>query len=69
MSEEKAMDPQRVVCVVMHNGKEVGRVRAAAPHAERYITGLVEHYHSLQVEYVEVSSDVISTMMLVEPRL
>lgn len=51
--EQKPLDPYKVMCVCKVNGKEVGRIAAAAKNAEAYMTELARHYGSLQVEYVE----------------
>jgi len=45
-------DPYKTMCVVKHNGKEVGRIPATAPTAEAYITELVRHYGDVNVDYV-----------------
>lgn len=45
-------DPYKTMCVVKHNGKEVGRIPATAKNAEAYITGLVEFYKEVSVDYV-----------------
>lgn len=51
--EQKPLDPNKVICVCKHNGKEVGRIAAKASNAEAYMTELVRHYGDVQVEYVE----------------
>ena len=40
------------MCVIKHNGKEVGKVPACAVNAEAYINELASHYGSLNIEYV-----------------
>lgn len=47
------LDPYKVICVVKFDGREVGRVAAAAQNAEAYITELSRQYGSVSVEYVE----------------
>lgn len=47
------MNPETTICVVKtEDGREVGRVPAAAPNAEAYITELVRQYGSVHVDYV-----------------
>ena len=54
MSNTKQLDPDNTVCIVKHNGKEVGRIAATAPNASDYITGLVSHYgNGVTVDYEE----------------
>jgi hypothetical protein len=50
---QQPLDPYKVVCVIKHDGKEVGRVRAAAPNAEAKLTELANYYGSITVDYVE----------------
>ena len=53
MNDKQPLDPYKTMCVCRHNGKEVGRIAAASPKAEAYITHLAQHHGSIQVEYVE----------------
>ena len=46
------LDPYKTTCVVMHDGKEVGRIPATAETAEAYITEIVSHYGDCRVDYV-----------------
>lgn len=63
MSEQKQLDPQKVVCVVKRNGKEVGRIPATSTIASSYIEGLA-HGGSLTVDYVEDPEYVRAYFML-----
>ena len=59
-TEKKAaqMDPAKTICVVKHNGKEVGRIAATAPNASAYITGLVQrHREGVTVDYEENATE------------
>lgn len=47
------MKPQKVVCVVKKDGKEIGRVAATAPNAIAYVDNLVRHHGNCSIEYVE----------------
>ena len=58
MSEQKQLDPLKVICVVRCNGKEVGRIPAAAPKATDYMDNLVRTHGGIQVEYVENAEEV-----------
>lgn len=60
----KMLDPYKVMCVCKHNGKEVGRIAAAAHNAEAYMTELVRHYGDLQIEYVEDATAAMVSQML-----
>lgn len=46
------MNPYKTMCVVKHNGKEVGRIAATAPNAAAYIDELAAHYKEVTVDYV-----------------
>lgn len=53
MSDQPAQDdPYKTMCVVKHDGKEVGRIPATAPNAEAYISELASFYHGVDVDYV-----------------
>lgn len=58
------LDPYKVMCVCKHNGREVGKVAAAASNAEAYITELVRHYGDIEVEYVEDATAAMVSQML-----
>lgn len=45
------LDPYKTICVVKHDGKEVGRVPLKAPRSQDYIAELVRHYGKVNVEY------------------
>jgi hypothetical protein len=62
-TQKPPLDPYKVMCVCKHNGKEVGRIAAAAKNAEAYMTELTRHYGSLQVEYVEDSTAAMISQM------
>ena len=44
-------DPNKTICVVKHEGKEVDRIPASADNASDYITELAKHYGDVQVDY------------------
>jgi hypothetical protein len=50
---DKPLDPYKVMCVVTHEGREVGRIAASAPNAPAYLDELARFYGTLSVEYVE----------------
>jgi len=41
----------KTICVVKHDGKEVGRIPATADNASAYMEELAKHYGGVQVEY------------------
>lgn len=45
------MDPDKTILVCKHNGKEVGRIPATAPNAEKYLETMTQIYGFLQVDY------------------
>ncbi len=47
------MNPNNVILVAKHNGKEVGRKAATDPNANEWMSELARHYNGLQIEYVE----------------
>lgn len=57
------MDPHKTICVVKHDGKEVGRVPATSPNAEAYITELVRHYGKCDVDYVPDETEGLFAML------
>lgn len=50
------LNPYSVMCIVKHDGKEVGRVAATAHNAEVYLTEMAQQYGSINVDYVEDST-------------
>lgn len=58
------LDPSRVICVIKHNGREVGRVAATAPNASAYIQEMATAYGGCQVEYVEDADAAMISRML-----
>jgi hypothetical protein len=52
------LDPLKVIAVCKRNGKEVGRIPAAAPKATEYIGNLVRHGGGLTVDYVENADEI-----------
>ena len=58
MDEPKELNPEIAVCVCKHptTNDEVGRIPAAAPNAESYITDLSRFYGGLGQDYVEDES-------------
>lgn len=61
MNAPTPLDPNRVICVIKHNGREVGRVAATTPNASSYIQELVTAYGGCQVEDANVA--MISRML------
>ena len=45
------LDPNKTICVVKHDGKEVGRIPASADNASDYITELTKLYGGVHVDY------------------
>lgn len=62
------LNPYSAMCVITHDGKEVGRVAAAARNAEAYIMELGRRYGSLNIEYVEDSTAAMIDQMIRRPR-
>lgn len=59
--DEKQLDPQKVVCVVKRNGKEVGRIPASSASASSYIEMLGE---GVTVDHVEDAAYVRAYFMI-----
>lgn len=50
----KTLDPKKTICIIKHNGKEVGRIPATARNASAYINELVLNYKTgVTMEHVE----------------
>lgn len=64
----KELNPYSVMYVVKHEGKEVGRVAAAAHNAEEYLTELARQYGSISVDYVEDSTAAMIDQMIRGPK-
>lgn len=47
------LDPYKQMCVIYSNGKEVGRIAAAAQNAISYIDEMARNYGSLEIKYEE----------------
>lgn len=52
MADQGNLDPYKTMCVITHEGKEVGRIPATATNAEAYINELVRFYKNVSVNYV-----------------
>jgi len=63
---DKELDPQKQIAIFMYKGKEVGRIRAAAPNAVRFMDRMVETYGSGNIEYIEGTPDELRTMRMLE---
>lgn len=66
--ERPPLNPSLVICVIKHDGKEVGRVAAAAHNARAYITELSRQYESITIDHVENSTEAMIDQMLRSPR-
>ncbi len=58
------LDPNNTICVLKHDGKEVGRIAATAKNASQYINGLASHYGELKMEYVEDATSAMIDRMV-----
>lgn len=67
-NQETPLNPYSVMCVITHDGKEVGRVAAAAHNAEAYLTDMAKRHGSISVEYVEDSTAAMIDQMIRSPR-
>lgn len=68
LNQETPLNPYSVMCVITHEGKEVGRIAAAAHNAEAYLTDMTKRYGSISVEYVEDSNAAMIDQMIRSPR-
>ena len=71
ISVEVAMklNPANTVCVVKHEGREVGRVAATAANASAYIQELTSHYKNVTVDYIEDADAAMIGRMLFGARV
>ncbi len=58
------LNPNNTICVLKHDGREVGRVAATAKHAQEYIKTMTEFYDKIEIEYVEDSMAASISRML-----
>jgi len=68
--DNTALDPAKTVCVIRHNGKQVGRIAATGPNASEYIAGLVQHYREgVTVDYEQIETEaMVSRLFAGKPR-
>lgn len=59
------IDPNNAICVIKHNGREVGRIAATARNASAYIQTLASHYKDgVTVDYEEDKDAAMIARML-----
>lgn len=49
----RTRDPYKTTLVVKHNGKEIGRIPAAAANREQQLVSLKKLYGSLEIEEID----------------
>lgn len=65
--DEKQVNPYDVMCVIKHEGKEVGRIAASAPNASDYIDRLVSRYGHLTVDYEQNPTEAMVSRLFRAP--
>lgn len=61
-------DPQGIVLVLKHEGREVERKAATAQGVEAWIQELTRHYGQLEIEYVSDKDAAMVSRLLSKPR-
>jgi hypothetical protein len=64
MDKKQPLQPHEVICVITHDGKEVGRIAASAQNATDYFRELYRHYGNIQVEYVKDADAAMISRMI-----
>lgn len=63
------LNPDTTICIVKHNGREVGRIAATAPNSSEYINELVRHYKTgVTVDYEENATEASLSRLFRAPR-
>ena len=58
------LNPNNTMCIVKHDGKEVGRIAATAFNAELYMKSLVKVHGSVTIDYIEDETSVMISRMV-----
>lgn len=65
---DSPINPQNAVCVLRHEGKEVGRIAATAANQTEYINELTRYYKTLDIDIEENADYAMVSRMLSKPR-
>ena len=58
------MNKNDTICIVTHNGKEIGRIAVTAANAAKYIENLAIRHGGVQVKYVEDKDEAMISRMI-----
>lgn len=63
------LNPDTTICIVKHDGKEIGRIAATAPNASEYINELVRYYKTgVTLDYEENATEASLSRLFSTPR-